>query len=87
MSKGEAPEVESTATAELGTATFDQQMLQYENNLVRQALLKSQGSVTKAAQLLGVSHQRLISLIKRRHRDLLSIRSPVRTRKRDSTNE
>jgi transcriptional regulator with PAS, ATPase and Fis domain len=87
MRNGEAPEVESTVTADSRTATFDEQMLSYENSLVRQALLKSQGSVTKAAQLLGVSHQRLISLIKRRHRDLLSIRSPVRARKRDSTNE
>jgi transcriptional regulator with PAS, ATPase and Fis domain len=85
MREGEAAEVESTA--EVGTATFDEMMLSYENKLIRQALIDSQGSVTRAAQLLCVSHQRLILIINRRHRDLLSIRSPVKARKRNVKNE
>jgi DNA-binding NtrC family response regulator len=85
MRNGEAAEVEGTA--DIGTATFDELMLRYENKLIRQALLDSRGSVTRAAQLLGTSHQRLISIIERRQKDLLALRSPVKTRKRDSTNE
>ena len=85
MRKGEAPEGESTAQP--GTATFDELMLSYEKKLIHQALIDAQGSVTKAAHRLGVSHQRLISLIKRKHSDLLSVRSPVKTRQRDSKEE
>jgi transcriptional regulator with PAS, ATPase and Fis domain len=82
MREGEASEVEHSAQP--GTATFDQLMRRYEKKLIHQALIDSQGSVTKAAHLLGVSHQRLISLIKRKHSDLLSIRSSVKTRQRDN---
>lgn len=83
MRNGEAAEDEGTADS--GTATFDELMLRYESKLIRQALIDSSGSVTRAAQLLGTSHQRLISIIERRQRDLLALRSPVKARKRDST--
>jgi tetratricopeptide (TPR) repeat protein len=49
----------------------------YERDLIRQALIKAEGSVTRAAKLLGVSHQRLIYIIKARHKDLRSVRSPA----------
>jgi DNA-binding NtrC family response regulator len=85
MREGDAAEVESTVKVE--TATLDEMMLRYENNIIRQALIDSRGSVTRAARLLGTSHQRLVSIIESRQRDLLSLRSPVRARKRDRTNE
>ena len=84
MRKGEATEGEPTAQP--GTATFDELMRRYEKKLIHRALIDSQGSVTKAAHLLGVSHQRLISLIKRKHSDLLSVRSSVKTRQREPPN-
>lgn len=52
----------------------------YEHDLIKGALMKEQGIVTRAARLLGVSHQRLIYIIKKRHKDLLSVRTPVKRR-------
>lgn len=49
----------------------------YERDLIMQALIKAEGSVTRAARLLGVSHQRLIYIIKNRHQDVRSVRSPA----------
>jgi tetratricopeptide (TPR) repeat protein len=54
----------------------------YERDLIRQALIKAEGSVTWAARLLGVSHQRLIYIIKKRHKDLRSVRTPAKRRHR-----
>jgi tetratricopeptide (TPR) repeat protein len=52
----------------------------FERDLIRQALIKAEGSVTRAARLLGVSHQRLIYIIKKRHKDLRSVRTPAISR-------
>lgn len=49
----------------------------YEKDVIKEALIKARGSVTHAARLLGVSHQRLIYLIGKKHKDLLTLRSPV----------
>jgi tetratricopeptide (TPR) repeat protein len=49
----------------------------YEKDVIKQALVKAEGSVTQAARLLGVSHQRLIYIINTRHKDLLSVRTPA----------
>lgn len=57
-----------------------EEMRRYEHNLIRVALMKAEGSVTKAARLLGVSHQRLIYIIEKRHADLISVRKPARRR-------
>jgi tetratricopeptide (TPR) repeat protein len=51
----------------------------YERNLVKQALSESDGSLTKAARLLGVSHQRLSYLIEKKH-NLISARTPIMRR-------
>ncbi|HMG72797.1 MAG TPA: response regulator [Pyrinomonadaceae bacterium] len=54
----------------------------YEKHLITLALKKSGGSVTRAARLLGFRHhQSLVTIINTRHRDLLKMRSAVRTRK------
>jgi transcriptional regulator with PAS, ATPase and Fis domain len=80
MRKVEAAQLR--CTADLGTATLGEMVQSYENDLIRQALIASQGSVTRAALLLGISHQRLIYVLKNRHRDLLSVRTPIKPRRR-----
>ena len=75
-------DTEIRGVAEAGTLTLSALVRRYENEIIRQALLTSQGSVTKAALLLGVSHQRLIYILKSRHKDLLSVRTPAKQRKR-----
>lgn len=52
----------------------------YEYDLIKQALILSKGRVTIAARMLGVSHQRLIYIIEKRHKDLLRIRRPAQRR-------
>lgn len=69
-------------TPDTRSATLNEMMRAYENNIIRQALITSQGSVTKAAILLGISHQSLIHILESRHSDLLSLRTPVKPRKR-----
>ena len=56
-------------------------MLRYEGNLIRQALKYLTASVTRAARLLGVTHQGLAFILNGRHSDLLSIRTPVKRRR------
>jgi tetratricopeptide (TPR) repeat protein len=59
-----------------------QAVLRYESHLIRLALLQSEGSVTRAARLLGYKHhQSLVSLIESRHKELLTVRSPARQRR------
>src|SRR4051812_11550971 len=80
MRKNDVAKVRSVAG--IGKATLSALMRRYENGIIRQALITSQGSVTRAALSLGVSHQRLIYILKNRHKDLLSIRTPAKPRKR-----
>lgn len=62
--------------------SLDSEVLRHEGNLIRRALEESGGSVTRAARLLGVTHQGLAFILNGRHSDLLSIRSPVKRRRR-----
>jgi tetratricopeptide (TPR) repeat protein len=59
---------------------FNQELLRYENALIKQALAQVNGSLTRAASLLSMSYQKLAYIIETRHRDLLKERSPVRRR-------
>jgi tetratricopeptide (TPR) repeat protein len=52
----------------------------YEHSLIKQALISGGGSITKAAYLLGTSHQHLAYLIEKKHRDLLALRTPAKRR-------
>ncbi|MEA2203811.1 MAG: hypothetical protein QOE77_587 [Blastocatellia bacterium] len=75
------------APEEATDATFNPQdlphaILEYERTLVRQALAKANGSVTKAASLLGISYQGLAYTIEARHKDLMRERTPIRRRSR-----
>ena len=62
--------------------SLDAEVLRYEGSLIRRALEESGGSVTRAARLLGVTHQGLAFILNGRHSDLLSIRTPVKRRRR-----
>lgn len=61
------------------------QVLNYERTLIRHALARANGRVTRAASLLGVSYQGLAYIIGSRHQDLLKERTPVRPRGRRET--
>ena len=62
--------------------SLDAEVLRYEGNLIRKALEESNGSVTRAARLLGVTHQGLAFILNGRQSELLSIRTPVKRRRR-----
>ena len=62
--------------------SFKKEIKRYERFLIERALRESSGIVTRAARLLGFRHhQSLISLLNNRHKDLLSIRTPIVNRK------
>jgi tetratricopeptide (TPR) repeat protein len=62
--------------------SLDAEVLRYEGNLIRRALEESGGSVTRAARMLGVTHQGLAFILNGRHSDLQSIRTPVKRRRK-----
>ena len=57
-------------------------VLNFEGDLIRRALEVSRGSVTRAARLLGITHQGLAFIINGRHKSLLAIRTPVKPRRK-----
>ena len=57
-------------------------MREYEKKIIRQALQTAEGSVSHAARLLGLTHQALIYIIEKRHRDLMTERKPKVRRRR-----
>jgi DNA-binding NtrC family response regulator len=62
--------------------SLDEEVQVYERSLIQMALKAAQGRVTQAARLLGVTHQRLSSILQGRHKDLLVSRTPVKRRRR-----
>ena len=59
---------------------LNEEMHRHEAKLIKQALIRAQGSVTQAARLLGISYQNLGHILKTRHKELNSLRTPVRRR-------
>ncbi|MCA1635138.1 MAG: hypothetical protein LC802_15960 [Acidobacteria bacterium] len=53
-----------------------------EARLIGKALEEAEGSVTRAARLLGIRHQSLIIMLNVRHKKLLKMRKPMEKRKR-----
>lgn len=72
----------SAANALLGGLSLEEQVLRYEGELIKRALDISDGSVTRAARLLGVTHQGLAFILNGRQKNLLSSRKPVKPRRR-----
>ena len=63
--------------------SFKEKILDCERALIERALRDANGSVTRAARMLGFKHhQSLISLINSRHKELLKTRTAVRKRRR-----
>jgi tetratricopeptide (TPR) repeat protein len=62
--------------------SLDENVLRYEGELIRQALKAADGSVTRAARLLGVTHQGLAFILNGRQKNLLSSRKPAKPRRR-----
>lgn len=55
----------------------------YEARFIDEALVQAQGSVTRAAKLLGISHHStLAAILERRHQQLLGKRTPATPRRR-----
>jgi CheY-like chemotaxis protein len=62
--------------------SLKKEVLTYEQAIIARALKDAQGSVTRAARLLGFTHhQSLISVINARHKELLKTRAAVRKRR------
>lgn len=57
-------------------------MLLLESRYIEEALTKSEGRITKAASLLGISHQALHNMLGNRQKNLLSDRLPLRKRRK-----
>ena len=53
-----------------------------ESKYVEEALIKSEGRITKAASLLGISHQALRNMLDNRHKNLLGNRLPLTKRRK-----
>lgn len=82
---GVRSEPKSEGTAEVlfnKRCHLGEEVLKFERALIQDTLAKVNGSVTHAAKLLRISHQRLAYVIASRHPDLLKERSPVRRRPR-----
>jgi len=62
--------------------SLEEHVLRYEAELIGRALAAADGSVTRAARMLGVTHQGLAFILNGRHKDLLSARRPVKRRRR-----
>ncbi|MBV9959219.1 MAG: sigma 54-interacting transcriptional regulator [Acidobacteria bacterium] len=62
--------------------SLDEEVLRYEGELIKRALETAGGSVTRAARLLGVTHQGLAFILQGRQKNLLPARTPVRPRRR-----
>ena len=74
----------TTGKAEDGVSrgSFEQQVHDRESELIKAALDEARGSVTRAARLLGLTHQGLCYIINHRHKHLLGARAPIRVRRK-----
>lgn len=79
---GENLTTESLPDRAVAACVLDEEIKRREAELIKQALQRTHGSVTRAARLLGTTHQRLAYLLQKRHKELLTERTPVVKRKR-----
>jgi tetratricopeptide (TPR) repeat protein len=62
--------------------SLENEVLRYEGELIQRALETASGSVTRAARMLGITHQGLAFILNGRHKSLLTVRTPVRRRRK-----
>ena len=60
--------------------SLSDEVLKFEAQFIKKALKETNGAVTKAAELLGLSHQHLSLLLKTRHKDLAAVKKPRKKR-------
>ncbi len=72
----------STTASGASTISFEEEVKRCESNLIKQALDEANGSVTRAARILGLTHQGLCYIINHRHKNLLASRAPIRVRRK-----
>jgi DNA-binding NtrC family response regulator len=73
---------ELSSAAAVNSLSLEEQVLRYEGELIKRALDTSDGSVTRAARLLGVTHQGLAFILNGRQKNLLPSRKPAKPRRR-----
>ena len=61
---------------------FAEEVRKSESALIKRALEEANGSVTRAAKILGLTHQGLCYIINHRHKSLLAARAPIRVRRK-----
>lgn len=61
---------------------FTEEVRKCESVLIKRALEEANGSVTRAARILGLTHQGLCYIINHRHKNLLAARAPIRVRRK-----
>jgi transcriptional regulator with PAS, ATPase and Fis domain len=61
---------------------LSEEIKRYEGELIKNALKECRGSITRAAKLLGLSHQALAYILNSRQKDLLPVRTDVKKRNR-----
>ena len=64
------------------SCSLENEVLRYEGELIQRALEAANGSVTRAARMLGITHQGLAFILNGRHKNLLTVRTPVRRRRK-----
>ena len=76
--------ITATARTEHPTpqGSFELEVHNCESELIRNALDQANGSVTRAARQLGLTHQGLCYIINHRHKQLLGARAPIRVRRK-----
>jgi tetratricopeptide (TPR) repeat protein len=72
----------TSASQAASRVPFEEQVRTCESNLIREALEEANGSVTRAAKILGLTHQGLCYIINHRHKSLLTARAPIRVRRK-----
>jgi tetratricopeptide (TPR) repeat protein len=71
---------EAGIDATLIGGTLEEELFHFEAQLIKRALDQADGSVTRAARLLGMTHQGLAWSLSHRHKQLLRWRKPSRRR-------
>jgi DNA-binding NtrC family response regulator len=75
---------EPQASHDWNGCSLEEEVLSYERKLIRLALDTTEGKVTQAAEMLGITHQSLSFILSTRHKDLLEARRPPRPRRRNN---
>lgn len=75
-------EANITDTSASAIGPLEAEVMRYEGELIQRALESVGGSVTRAARVLGITHQGLAFILNGRHQSLLTVRTPIRRRRK-----